>query len=363
MPFKIYLENGLVHFLSTSNGVDGLSTTHSQLPEALTFPSAGRLTASVVDTNNIKIVTASGTTVFASVPYTELYQKNGSAIAATATGTRDLLNGQGYFGASSLESKLASTQSDLDTAEAVITSNTASIQTNASNIATNASDISTAQGDITSLQNAIKTTTGDRGVYLNDNKYTSATFLNLTTTQAKLQAGTTGNTYYSQSESSPGTHTFSVQAGSTGNETAVTALTIEGSSVFQSALITFNQPATGLTASAVTSGTFSTARIPNLSASKIQSGTFADARISESSVTQHITGIETNFSQLRQNLDVGIYGFRTTATNQDIKFTPSGTGSVYVDGTLKLKQYTTAPSAFDGGMYADDAGNLYFGVS
>ena len=47
----------------------------------------------------------------------------------------------------------------------------------------------------------------------------------------------------------------------------------------------------------ITSGTFATARIPNLAASKITSGTFANARISESSVTQHVTGISSAQSQ------------------------------------------------------------------
>jgi len=50
-------------------------------------------------------------------------------------------------------------------------------------------------------------------------------------------------------------------------------------------------------ASDITSGTFGTARIPNLATSKITSGTFANARISESSVTQHVTGISSSQSQ------------------------------------------------------------------
>ena len=336
MATNIYfrLESGTVIIKSLAGGI---TYGDESLPAYEgRFPSNGELTASVINTDEIKVVDSDGNVILAGIPYEQCVSStSGTQIASTATDTRDALNGQGYFGASTLETKLASTDSNL----------------------------STATGNITNLQKAIKTTTGDRGVYLNDNKYTSDSFLNLTSTEAKLQTGTTGDTYYSQSESSSGAHTFVVQAGSSGNKSAVTALTIEGSTSFNTALITFNQPATGLSATAVTSGTFSTSRIPNLSASKIQSGTFADARISESSVTQHITAIETNFSQLRQNLDVGAYGFYTSATNQDIQFTPSGTGSVHIDGTLKLKQHTAAPTAFDGGMYADNAGNLYFGVS
>lgn len=51
-------------------------------------------------------------------------------------------------------------------------------------------------------------------------------------------------------------------------------------------------------ASAITSGTFSTGRIPNLAASKITSGTFANARISQSSVTQHQGSLTIDWGQL-----------------------------------------------------------------
>lgn len=58
-----------------------------------------------------------------------------------------------------------------------------------------------------------------------------------------------------------------------------------------------------------------------------------------------------------------VSGSFTSVTDQDIVFTPSGTGSVNLDGTVKFKRFTSAPDAFEGGMYADNNDNLYFGVS
>lgn len=67
--------------------------------------------------------------------------------------------------------------------------------------------------------------------------------------------------------------------------------------------------------------------------------------------------------QLGGNLDVQTFNLFTSATNGDIQFTPQGTGSINLDGTVKFKRFTSAPTAFEGGMYADSNDNLYFGVS
>lgn len=67
--------------------------------------------------------------------------------------------------------------------------------------------------------------------------------------------------------------------------------------------------------------------------------------------------------QLGGNLDVQTYNIFTSSTNGDIVFTPDGTGSINLDGTVQFKRFTSAPTAFEGGMYADDNDNLYFGVS
>ena len=67
--------------------------------------------------------------------------------------------------------------------------------------------------------------------------------------------------------------------------------------------------------------------------------------------------------QLGGNLDVQARSLFTSTTNGDIQFTPNGTGSINLDGTVKFKRFSTPPDAFEGGMYADNADNLYFGVS
>jgi len=67
--------------------------------------------------------------------------------------------------------------------------------------------------------------------------------------------------------------------------------------------------------------------------------------------------------QLGGNLDVQARSLFTSTTNGDIQFTPNGTGSINLDGTVKFKRFSTPPDPFEGGMYADNADNLYFGVS
>jgi len=67
--------------------------------------------------------------------------------------------------------------------------------------------------------------------------------------------------------------------------------------------------------------------------------------------------------QLGGNLDVN--GFSINAKpNVDITFTTdaNGTGRITLDGLVEFKQFSSAPDAFEGGMYADDNNNLYFGV-
>lgn len=68
--------------------------------------------------------------------------------------------------------------------------------------------------------------------------------------------------------------------------------------------------------------------------------------------------------QLGANLDVQTFSLFTSSANQDITFTPSGTGSINLDGTLKFKRFEVdaPPTPFAGGMYADKNDNLYFGV-
>lgn len=70
--------------------------------------------------------------------------------------------------------------------------------------------------------------------------------------------------------------------------------------------------------------------------------------------------------KLGDDLNVQSYSIYSGTTNADIQLTPNGTGSVNLDGTVKFKRFdagATAPSAFVGGMYANDDDELFFGVT
>ena len=89
-------------------------------------------------------------------------------------------------------------------------------------------------------------------------------------------------------------------------------------------------------ASEITSGTFSTARIPGLGSSKITSGTFANARISQSSVTQHQAALTITESQIS---DLAHYTDASVNTHLNQSGASSGqylkwTGSDYAWGTI-----------------------------
>ena len=89
-------------------------------------------------------------------------------------------------------------------------------------------------------------------------------------------------------------------------------------------------------ASEITSGTFSTARIPGLGSSKITSGTFADARISQSSVTQHQAALAITESQIS---DLAHYTDASVNTHLNQSSASSGqylkwNGSDYAWGTI-----------------------------
>ena len=82
-----------------------------------------------------------------------------------------------------------------------------------------------------------------------------------------------------------------------------------------------------------------------------------------SSVGSGITEVlEDTTPQLGGNLDVNGQSLVSTSDG-DIVFTPNGTGKINLDGTVQFKRFSTPPTAFEGGMYADDNDNLYFGVS
>ena len=94
---------------------------------------------------------------------------------------------------------------------------------------------------ISNIQNVLKSTTGGggQGVYTNSGKSTTASYMGLSSTGAIMQAG--ANTNVDLSESSPGTIDFNVQAGASGSETQVTAITIAGDGAAQAARITMKR--------------------------------------------------------------------------------------------------------------------------
>ena len=99
---KIYVENGLVHIVTTgTTGISGLNTALSRPPAVALYDTNGELTASVVNTDKIKIVTSSGIVLMNNVPHAKLKAKDGTtALGATATAVRNALNGSTLFGSS-----------------------------------------------------------------------------------------------------------------------------------------------------------------------------------------------------------------------------------------------------------------------
>ena len=208
---KIYIESGQVHIVPIASDVDGLNTSLPSLkPRIRRFPANGELTASIVDTNKIKVVDSTGKIIFTKVPFANLKEKDGTTdIGASASAVRDNLNGTHYFGASTLETKL-----------------------------------STETAKITALENATKTATNDRGIYINDLKGTSQGHLQITDTIANLQAGPTTRVALTDIATGQGSIEFNVRAGANGQQTSVTALSIAGHSQFNNATVTFSQPVT-----------------------------------------------------------------------------------------------------------------------
>ena len=171
------------------------------------------LTASNPTGDNIKIVGPDGRVIINAVPYTALKTGAGnSAIGGSAAATVSALNGASFFGGSSVD--------------ADISSNTSAHTANASNITSLQTTVTSEQAKVLALQNTIKSLSGDRGIYITNAKDENSSKVKLTATSARLQAGS--KTSIDIDESSPGTLTFEVAAGTSGSEVATTALTISG---------------------------------------------------------------------------------------------------------------------------------------
>jgi len=190
--FAIYTENSKVVIRPVVTISDKRPTYLKTLATRM-FPADGYLTASVVDTSNVKIVGEDGEVIVKSLPIASLVQKDGStAINSSAANVVASLNGVSYFGFST------------DFGASITTSN----------------------ANITLLQNVVKTDSTDRGVFVTDAKDETSSKVKVTTSTAILQAG--ANTKLTADESSPGTLTFQVAAGNAGSEVATTGLVLTG---------------------------------------------------------------------------------------------------------------------------------------
>jgi hypothetical protein len=128
------------------------------------------------------------------------------------------------------------------------------------------------------LLDLIKDTGGDKGIYATTTKLLTNARVTIADKSAQLFAGS--NTGVSVTESSPGTIRLNVQAGATGSEVEVTAISIVGSPTLQNASILITQP---VTFSSSTSGITTTNVIEG---SKLfHTNARVDARIAAASVT------------------------------------------------------------------------------
>ena len=121
------------------------------------------------------------------------------------------------------------------------------LDTMKSDVITNTSNIASNDTDIAALNAVVKTafTGGGAGVYSTNSKDTTSSFMGLTSTTAKLQAGG-GNTAIDIEETSPGTIDLSVQVGPAGSEVSSTALSLQGTTGSQLPNIIFNGNFSGI---------------------------------------------------------------------------------------------------------------------
>lgn len=336
---KVYLENGSV-FIGT-DAADMSSTFNGMRPLALnTYPADGFLTASVVDTDKIKVVTSDNKVIFTRQVRTNIIQKNGSVISnTTAAATVIALNAifdtpviesfivkdpnANNSGTTKLRHKAGTGGADRDQAGTLeLDSHSASIGLYDSYLKISETDLSNTGGKTAAY--------GDFRLDLQNASGSSATALRISMGNVYSQAvglfsfatlGISGNTTFS---SSTGTVTFD------GDTSGIDYGDLDN------VPSTFAPASHNHAASEITSGTFSTARIPGLGSSKITSGTFANARISQSSVTQHQAALAITESQIS---DLAHYTDASVNTHLNQSGASSGqylkwTGSDYAWGTI-----------------------------
>lgn len=230
--------------LLTSDQIEDATAFHK-------FATSGQLTAIATNTSNIATLQSDVST------NTSAIATNTAGIATnwSAIGTLNTTTGTHTTQIAGLQTATSTNASDISTLQTDVSANSTSIsslQTTTSSLSssltsltsqvnTNTGDINTLEGEVNALQAVLKDTTGGGGVgvYTDSSKVTTSSYLGLSSTSARLQAG--GNTGIQITETSPGTIALDVQAGATGSEAAVTAVTITGSSTAAAASISMNQ--------------------------------------------------------------------------------------------------------------------------
>lgn len=167
----------------------------------------------------------------------EVEDVNGKGPGGNGNGPNGGVAPTGAIGSSSTDTPvdfvnglIAANVVDLTAVESQLTTNTSAISTNTSNITSNDGEITGLTTNVAALSAVVKSvlTGGGAGVYVDSSKATTSSFMGLTATTAKLQAGG-GNTSIDLSETSPGAITMAVQVGPSNSQASSTALNITGS--------------------------------------------------------------------------------------------------------------------------------------
>ena len=401
--YKIYLENGRVVVSPVTSGVTVTRTSHSIYPQTLQFPANGYLTASVVNTNNIRVVTETGTVLFNDIPYTNLRTDTGAAINTSAAATVNTLNGSSYFDFSADFDLL--TQSHATQLDGI--------------------------GDALLYDKGAGT--GPRGIYYNDQKATDESYFAIDADEATVQAAKYTRAVFTEA-SGIGDVSIGVGAGTSGNEIFTEVFNIRGDNAGrtetdhkglfnilsttgqgQGALrfyesssngtnyvgfvaptslngnktytLPSGDPTAGQVLSSTTGGSMSWVTKDNYQyfnlktdgVQRKQIGSTNDldlkgtaGRISLSYSAGGVVTFDTaalfnvvddTSPQLGGDLDVQANVITTSTTDGNIVLDPNGTGAVVANGHLQLETQSSPPTAIAGGLYADNSDNLYFGVS
>ena len=166
-----------------------------------------------------------------------------------------------------------------------------------SQLSAGASNTTANAAAITAIQATLKDDTGGggKGVYSDSGKSQSSSYLSISSSTATIQAGS--NTKIEAEESSPGTLTMSVQAGGSGNEVSVDAITIAGNSSVHNATTTFNQKAVFSMQAEFDSTVDLNGNATGISTSEVTEGTnlyYTDARVQTYLSGGSATTIETS---------------------------------------------------------------------